>query len=218
MAAGSAKPGASDGERETERGARRAPTVARPWGPRWFHGLVIALGLGYLVTIFLNSSGSRLPRDVLPRPALYFAQVACLFPHAAPVSIEYRLEAYSCSQRRFIPFDHRPYFPLHPNDKENRMHRAAHFYRRNAKVMHALDAYVVQQHNSRAPAQRAATGVQEAIGGISLMSLRIPFPPPGSRVERYRYDPDAAVPQEYRKLWYITPKQRRADSCGEVEE
>jgi|SRR5690606_38475424 len=87
--------------------------------------MLIALGLGYLVTIFLNSSGSRLPRDVLPRPALYFAQVACLFPHAAPVSIEYRLEAYSCSQRRFIPFDHRLYFPLHPNDKENRMHRAA---------------------------------------------------------------------------------------------
>ncbi len=205
-------------EGQSTSSAGNVPIVARPPGPRWFHGLVVVLGLGYLVTIFLNSSGSRLPRDVLPRPALYFAQVACLFPNAAVFSIEYRLEAYSCTQRRFVPFDHRPYFPLHPNDKENRMHRTGHFYRRSAKVMKALEAYLIQQHNGRPAPERAAAQVSERIGGIGLLSLRIPFPEPGSRVERYQYDPVAPVPQEFRKQWYLTPKARRTAYCAEAEQ
>lgn len=193
-----------------------APIVAHPPGPRWFHGLVAMVALGYLVSIFLNSAGSRLPREVLPRPALYFAQVACLFPKAAVVSIEYRVEGFSCTQQSFVPFDHRPYFPLHPNDKENRLHRAAHFYRRNAQVMKELEAYLIQQHNARPPSQRAAAQLQDPIGGIQLMSLRIPFPDPGSRVERYHYDPVASVPREFRKHWYRTPKARRSQYCGEA--
>lgn len=194
-----------------------AVIVARPWGPSWWHAAGIVVGLVYLCAIFLNSSGSRLPRDLLPGPALYFAQVACLFPHAAMFSIEYRVEAYSCEQRQFVPFDHRPDFPVHPNDKENRLHRVAHFYRRNAKVMTALEEYLVERHNSRTVQQRAASTVGGPIGGIAVLSLRVPFPEPGSQVERYRYDPLGPAPLSWRKPWYRTPKTRRETLCREAQ-
>lgn len=190
-----------------------AVVVVRPRGPRWLHAIVIGLGLVFLISVFLNSSGSSLPRQVLPRSALFFSQIACLFPKAAVFAIEYRAEAYSCSKRQFVPFDHRPYFPMHSEDKESRFHRVAHFYRRDAKVMKSLETHLLTSHNATLANNRGPA--ESPIGGIRLLSLRIPFPEPGEQVERYHFDPTRPVPREWRKPWYMTPTARRAAHCEE---
>jgi hypothetical protein len=169
----------------------------------------------YLVAIFLGSSGSSIPEKSLPRPLLYFTQVACLFPGAATHSIEYRAAAYSCRERRFQDLDYRTYFPLHPDDKENRYHRAAHFYRNNRRVMLALDEHLVEKHNTRVErGESPADGIEGPIGGILVMSLRIPLPEPGTQVDRFKRTPLTEVPREWRKRWYRTPRSRRDERCA----
>jgi hypothetical protein len=172
-------------------------------------------GAVYLAAIFLGSAGSSLPRNTLPRPLLYFTQVACLFPHAATHSIDYRAAAYSCSERRFQELDYRSYFPLHPDDKENRYQRLAHFYRNNRRAMQALDAYLVERHNAEVErGESPGDGIDSRIGGILVVSLRIPLPEPGTRVDRYTRTPLAEVPSDWRKHWYRTPRSRRDERCA----
>jgi hypothetical protein len=188
--------------------------VIRPPGPSWFRQAVGIAGTLYLAAIFLGSAGSTVPRKSLPRPVLYFTQVACLFPRAATHSIEYRAAAYSCREGRFRELDYREYFPLHPDDKENRYHRLAHFYRRNQEVMQAVDEHLVQRHNARVDrGERPGDGIEGPIGGILVMSLRIPLPEPGTEVERFTRTPLTDVPREWRKLWYRTPRARREERC-----
>lgn len=183
-------------------------------GPGWLRKVLLVAAGAYLLAIFLGSIGSSLPRKTLPAPLLYFSQVACLFPHAARMTIEYRATGYSCEERRFRELDHRPYFPIHPDDKENRYHRVAHFYRRNKQVMNALDEHLVERHNSRAGLAPSVDGLHGAIGGIEVMSLRIPLPQPGTKVERYEQRPLADLPRDWRKYWYRTPKARREQRCS----
>lgn len=172
-------------------------------------------GGAYLVAIFLGSAGSSVPREVLPRPLLYFTQVACLFPRAATHSIDYRVAAYSCRERRFLELDYRRYFPLHPDDKENRYHRLAYFYRRNRNVMRALDDHIVERHNEATlRGESPDDEIEGTIGGILVMSLRIPLPEPGIRVDRYTRTPLADAPREWRKRWYRTPRSLRLERCG----
>ena len=100
----------------------------------------------YLAGVWLDGVGSTLPSRLLPRVPNYFLQVAALFPRAATMSIDYRAEAWVCADKRWEELDTRPYFPLDPEDKENRFQRVMHFFRQDGTTMHALDAYLVQSH------------------------------------------------------------------------
>jgi hypothetical protein len=154
--------------------------------------------------MFLEGSGAQLHR-VLPRPVLFFCQIAALFPHAATFSIEYRAQGYTCGNR-VVELDLRPFFPIHAEDKENRFDRAMHFYRQDRTVMQALETYVLREHNRSDP---------DKIGGVSFMSLRIPLPAPGAPFPRYERKPLSDYPPEYRKIWYATPHDTVLRRCRE---
>src|SRR5580693_9476133 len=136
---------------------------------RWRAGRRVALRVVapiYLVCIWLDSAGCSLPSDVLPRVANYFVQVAALFPYAAMTSIDYRAEGYICETGEWAELDTRPYFPIDPDDKENRFSRVMHFFRDNRPTMQALDAYLVNSHASG----KQLDGIPPdwALGGVRL--------------------------------------------------
>jgi hypothetical protein len=190
----------------------RAAQVAIGWGPPWFRrASVFAAGL-YLFELAFGSNGWSPVSDSTLGPMRFFSQGACLFPEAADFAIEYRVEAWSCARQRFEALDYRPDFPMHANDKESRFYRVANFYHSNRKVMHALEAYLIQRHNERVARGDDVTP-SGLIGGIRLLSLRIPFPPAGQKIERYRYRQLAEYPDSYRKEWYFTPVSRRVHPC-----
>jgi hypothetical protein len=169
------------------------PPIVTGAGPPWFRRARAVAAAVYLGGILLNVAGAPLEK-VLPRPALYFMQIARLFPNALDATIEYRAEAYRCDDQRWAELDVRPYFPLHPDDKESRFDRAMFFYRRSQSVMKALDDYLV---------------------GVMLLSLRIPVPPPGEAVEPYRRKPLADYPAAERKYWYRTAHEDTDARCDE---
>src|SRR5438105_10220160 len=140
--------------------------VAQGPGPPWFRRLLSVCATLYLTGIFLDVAGAPLHR-LVPRPLHYFMQVAKLFPYALTVTTEFRAEGYSCADDVFRELDVRPFFPIRPNDKENRFERALFFYRQQPVVMRALDEYLVTSNNrDGAP-----------IGAVRFLSLRIPVPP-----------------------------------------
>jgi hypothetical protein len=165
----------------------------------------------YLLALLANNTGLGVSGWVPPVPR-YFTQAACLFPDAATVSIEYRVEGWSCTEKRWLELDHRRDFPMHAENKESRFHRLGHFYRSNLPVMQALDAYLVGQHNARVERGEEAGS---RIGGIQFVSLRIPLPVPGTAVERYRWRPLSDYPGSYQKREFKTGAIRRRDRCGE---
>ena len=130
-----------------------------------------------------------------------------LFPDAQPVAIDYRAEGWVCSRRRFEEIDTRAYFPLRPNDKENRFYRLAQFYRHNRPAMQALEEYLVGRVN-------AHSDDADKIGGVRVLSLRVPIPAPGSSVERWRRKPLDDFPESERHDWFWTPRSRRAERCA----
>jgi hypothetical protein len=75
--------------------------------------------------------------------------------------------------------------------------------------MEALEDYLVNAYDAR-------VNSHDAIGGIRVLSLRIPFPPPGSHIERYHRKPLSDFPAEQRKEWFWTPESRRTRRCAEV--
>jgi hypothetical protein len=153
-------------------------------------------------------SGRRLHlRDIVPRPALYFGQIAALFPRAATHRIEYRAEGLPCDGPAF-EIDVRPFFPIHSDDKESRFDRALHFYRNDRPTMEALESYVMDRYRRREP---------DKIGGVVFLSLRVPIPAPGTPFLRYERAPLANFPKEQRKIWYVTSRDvvNRRCSGGE---
>jgi hypothetical protein len=161
------------------------------------------LGSAYILAVFSEGVGGSLAHLVY-RPVLFFAQIAALFPHPATHVIEYRAQAYTC-QGAVKELDVRPFFPIHADDKESRFDRAMYFYRQHRPTMEALDAYLVREQN------RTQT---ETIGGVSLMSLRIPLPEPGSAFARYTRKPLDEHPPEQRKVWYVTPHATVLERCA----
>lgn len=190
--------------------AREASQVVRGFGPLWFRRALAGVAVMYFSSTFASSAGISLDERLFPHTFRYFTRIACLFPRAKPLNIDYRVHAFDCSARRYTELDTRPYFPLRPDDKENRLYRSGHFFRRNQTVMRALDTYLVDKHNAR-----AALGEVEPIGGIAFSSLRIPLPEAGTRVERYRRRPVSEYPATMRKLWYQTDAGLREDRCKE---
>jgi len=170
------------------------------------------LGAVYLAGVWLDGVGSNLPAKVLPRTANYFMQIAALFPKAAVMSIDYRAEGWVCADGEWEELDTRPYFPIDPDDKENRFQRVMHFYREHRKTMQALDAYLVDSHN----AGKHADGIpaDRAIGGIRVESLRIPLPKPGDALERPKRRPLAWYPDEQRAFFYHTRESKLRRRCG----
>jgi hypothetical protein len=173
--------------------------------------LVILAGC-YLAGVWLDGVGSTLPRKVLPRAANYFLQVAALFPKAATMTIEYRAEAWVCADRKWEEVDTRPFFPLDPEDKENRFQRVGHFYRQNRETMNALDEYVVERHLTG----QGKDGIDalKALGGVRLLSLRIPLPNPGDPVVRQHRVPLADIPTNERHVWFHARRSKIASRCG----
>jgi hypothetical protein len=166
----------------------------------------------YLVGVWLDGAGTGIPARILPRTANYFLQVSALFPVAAVASIDYRAEGLVCGERTWMELDTRPYFPIDPDDKQNRFNRVMHFFRENRKTMNALDSYLVENHNSG----RREDGIprDRSIGGVRLLSLRIPVPKPGDPLQRMSRRPLSEYPQEQRKIFYHTLRATLAERCG----
>jgi len=168
-------------------------------------GVVAAL---YLLAVWLDAVRVTAVERVLPPPARQFVQVAELFPTAAPFVIDWRARGWSCATHQFAEIDLRPLFPIRPNDKESRFARAMFFYRRERPVLEALDDFVTRAHNRLEP--------DNPIGGVLLLSLRIPIPPPGSAVERYQRRPIEEYPATVeRHVWYTTSPAERQARCTE---
>jgi len=170
-----------------------------------------ALAGAYLVGLWLDGIGCEVPR-VLPRPAEYFLQVAALFPDAATAASSYRAEGWICAEQRWQELDTRPYFPLDPDDKENRFQRAMQFFREEPVVLRALDDYLVERHD--AGLHDDGIPRDQVIGGVRLVVVRVPISRPGTRVERFVRRPLADVPRDERKVLYRTPKARLEQRCG----
>jgi hypothetical protein len=199
------------------RGSSSPPASEAPatgWGPPWLRRALVAAALLYLALILARAVGIRGIERAVPPSVRFFTQAACLFPQAALLSTEYRVEGWSCRQGRFVELDHRAYFPLRSDDKESRFQRLGFFYRRNRVVMEALDNFLVERQSRAAPGTPA--GDLGTIGGIRFSSLRVPFPPPGAKVERYQFRPLSEIPQRQRYPWYQTGPERRRDRCKEV--
>jgi len=179
--------------------------MAVPFGRPWFRRTLVALSSIYVGSVFLDGIGSTLAWKVLPRPVHYFVEVSRLFPDAQPVAIDYRAEAWVCSDRKFEELDTRDYFPLRAGDKENRFYRFVQFYRHSRPAMEALEDYLVRRDTA------------QKIGGIRVLSLRIPLPAPGAPVERWHRKPLSDYPQDERHAWFWTPRSRRAQRCGSGE-
>ena len=177
-------------------------------------GLRVLAG-AYLAGVWLDGVGSTLPSHFLPRVPNYFLQIAALFPNAATMTIEYRAEAWVCADRKWEELDTRPFFPLDPDDKENRFQRVMHFFREDRTTMHALDAYLVERHTTG----KGLDGIDalKPIGGVRLLSLRIPLPNPGERLERNQHLPLSSYPDEERHGFYHTPHSKIAERCGTAE-
>jgi hypothetical protein len=182
--------------------------VAEPWTPPRFRRVLTVVAGIYALFVWMDAAGLNLPDKILPLPVRFFLQEAALFPDAARDAIEYRAEGWRCDLGRFEEIDVRPYFPIQRDDKESRFYRAMFFHRRQRKVLEALDQFIVTEHNRAHPEGR--------IGGVMLLSLRIPIPPPGTPEPRYQRLPLTDYPQEVeRKYWYVTPTGERTQRCEE---
>jgi hypothetical protein len=131
----------------------------------------------------------------------FFTESTCLFPYQTRSAVEYRLEAWSCSEKKWRPIDPRVYFPIEADDKESRFQRLAHFYHRDRPTMRALDAWLMER-------------VDERIGGIRLYRWERPIPAPGEPVDRYEYDPFAPIPPQERHDLFYTPGPERKQRCN----
>jgi hypothetical protein len=180
--------------------------LAPAWAPLWLRRAGAVAAAIYLLSIWLGAAGSRLPEQVLPPPLRFFTQVAELFPKAATDAIEWRVRGWRCDRGTFEEVDVRPFFPIRRDDKENQFDRTMFFYHRQRAVLEALDEYIVAAQNH----QRA----DERIGGVMLLSLRIPIPPLGMPGPRQHWMPIADYPPSVaRKYWYSTPPEVRQKRC-----
>ncbi len=176
--------------------------------PRWLRRSAVALAALFLSLVWLDAVGTGIWTAV-PGPARFFCQVAQLFPHAAEQIIEWHAEGYRCATGRFEELDVAPYFPIHAGDKESTFDRALFFYFKERKVQRALDAYL--------SANEARRGVEQKIGGVMLMSVRLPLPEAGNVAECYQRHTLAEQPANAdRHYWYVTGADERARRCGEA--
>lgn len=182
--------------------------LAPPWAPRRLRQVAAVLAGLYVFAVWLDAAGNGAADKVLPLPVRFFVQEAALFPHAARDVIEWRAEAWFCEAGRFEELDVRPYFPIRRDDKESRFYRAMFFHLHQRRVLAELDRFIAREQNRSHPDAR--------IGGVMLLSLRIPIPPPGTPETRYQRLPLADYPTSVeRHYWYVTDKAEREQRCAE---
>lgn len=172
--------------------------VVPGWLPGWAEFVLAILGVFYLVFLVVGQTKKDPFGPHLPALVRHFLEAPGLFPNAAEVIIDYRLEAWSCRDKAFAEVDTRPYFPMRPDDKENRFFRLASFYRSSPKVLGAFDDWFSKQNGS---------------GGIRLYSLRLPLPSAG-QIEPFVRRPLAELPASVKKLWYQTTVTERDRRCA----
>lgn len=188
--------------------AESAPMV-RGWLPPWAEIVAGALGVFYLVVLVSGQTKKDPLGPRLPALVQHFVEAPGLFPHAALNIIDYRLEAWSCREQTFREIDPIPYFPMRPDDKENRFRRLAQFYHSNAPILDAFDAWLAAAHDG----PHAPDGIDGPVGGIRLYSLRMAIPPHGEG-ERWNPRPLAELPASVKKLWYQTTLPMRNQRCA----
>jgi hypothetical protein len=180
---------------------------------RWGRVALRTVAAAYLVGLWLDAAGCSVPARVLPRAVDFFMQIAALFPEAATGAIDYRAEGWVCQDARWEEIDTRAYFPLDPDDKENRFQRAMSFYRDDTRVKQALEAYLVARHNAGAKDDGIVR--DHLIGGVRLLRVKVPIPPLGVRPrERYTRRPLDGYPRSEREVLYRTAKERIDERCG----
>ena len=174
--------------------------VATGPGPRW-----LRTGLAGCAALYFAALIHHPPQIGGLHAIGFFTESTCLFPSAASYVIEFRLEAWSCTTKKWEPLDPRAYFPIEADDKESRFQRLGHFYQTNTPTMQALEDWIVVRHP-----EMPGDGVEGPIGGIKLFKWTHPIPPPGSDVEHYVYRPRDPVPHDERKdLWWPKTADRR---------
>lgn len=191
--------------------------VAESFGRGVVSAALTLVACAYFAAVFLESAGSKLPARWLPRPLLFFAQDAALFPRAAQAAIEYRAEGWLCKEQRWKEIDTRPYFPIDADDKENRFYRAMHFFELGPRgrgpeaedrpTMQALDDFLVEHHD-------AAGANGGRLGGIRVARVSVPIGKPGDPQERYERHPLDSYPESYRHDLYWTKGTKRDERCG----
>ena len=155
--------------------------VAQGFGPRPFRYALLGVAIIYYVLLIRHP-----PAKSALHAIGWFTEATGLFPQADRFAVEYRIEGWSCAEGAWKPIDPTPYFPIRADDKESRLQRVAHFYKRERVVMRALDEYISSNHVD-------GDGITGAFGGIRLVQLEKPLPPPGGDVERYVWDPLAPI-------------------------
>ena len=164
--------------------------------------------LAWLAALYLFALIKHPPAKRGLRIAALFTQTTCLFPNADVYAIDFRLEGWSCTRRRFEPVDPRAYFPIQADDKESRFQRFSYFYAHNAPSMQALEDWIVALHGDR------EDGLSGPIGGIRVSKWTHPIPEIGAAIEPYEYRPLDKVPEDQRKkLWWTQTAERNA-RCG----
>jgi hypothetical protein len=177
--------------------------------PVWLRRTAAAVAVVYLLLVWFDAVRLTQGERLLPRAARQFVQVAELFPTASPFVIDWRARGWSCATHQFSELDVRPLFPIRRDDKESRFARAMFFYHRERRVLEALDTFITREHNRQSP--------QDPIGGVMLLSLRIPIPPPGTAEARFRRQPlDTYPATAERHIWYVTSPNDRRARCPEA--
>jgi hypothetical protein len=179
--------------------------VASSPGPPLLRLALAVAGALYIAAVFIEGAGGGRLARVVPRPVLFFSQIASLFPRAATHRIEYRAEGLPCRGPAF-EIDVRPFFPIHADDKESRFDRALHFHRKDRATLEALETYVMDAYNRRQPDNKLA--------GLVFLSLRAPIPQPGSALSPYQRAPLSDFPAEQRHVWYATSRDDVNQRCG----
>jgi hypothetical protein len=183
---------------------------ASPWSLRASNALRISAGI-YLAGIWLEAVGFTAPLRILPRSIVYFTQIAALFPRAAIYAIDYRAEGYVCATSKWAELDTRPYFPLDPNDKENRFQRVMYFFRQHKAIMATLDRYLVDRHDEGKLDDSIPS--DDKIGGVRLLSIRGRLPTIGEPLVRVHHRPLIEYPEDERKLFYQTKSSTITERC-----
>ena len=171
-----------------------------------------AIAIAYLAGVWIYGVGITFQYNFMPGTASYFLEVAGLFPNAAKVALEYRVEGWVCADKRWEELDYRPYFPLHSDDKENRFQRIMSFFRKDAPTMESLDDFLVE-HHATGKYKDGIDGAR-ALGGVRYVSLRVPLPKVGDKIERFRIRPLAEYPKAYRHVYYRTDRETIDERCG----
>ncbi|MEO8844600.1 MAG: hypothetical protein ABI704_23660 [Kofleriaceae bacterium] len=183
--------------------AKPAVIVATGPGPRW-----LRIALGWLAAIYLVALVKHPPQWGRLHAVGIFTECTCLFPSADKYSIDFRLDGWSCSDKKWEPIDPRAYFPIQADDKESRFQRFSYFYAHNQPSMLALERWIETLHGDR------DDGITGSIGGIRITKWTRTIPEIGSTVERYQYRPLDKVPKDQRKdLWWTQGAERKA-RCG----